>query len=89
MAKTKTIEPQTEMGGFKIRTAFVHQAITVPGHIMGEKTLTHTKIPGIQMTYTPHGLFLKTVGRAGASKGGTAITIIPLSNVINAIVDED
>lgn len=91
MAKTSPTTTTTETTmptGIKIRTAFCHQSVTVPGCIMGEKTLSQQKIPGVEMVYTPMGLFVRSTGRAGSNRGTVITTIIPLANVVNAIVDE-
>lgn len=80
----KTPEAPT---GIKIRTAFCHTPVVVPGYIGGEKTLSPQRIPGAEMTYTPMGLFIRSYGKAGAAKGVAVTTIVPLSNVVNAIID--
>lgn len=80
----KVIEPS----GIKIRTAFCHTPVVVPGYIGGEKTLSPQRIPGAEMTYTSQGLFVRSYGKAGAAKGVAVTTIVPLSNIVNVIIDD-
>lgn len=69
-----------ESVGLKVRLAFLHQAITVPGICGAEKTLSASKIPGIKMVFTPN------IGLIFTAKGTTVL--VPHANVCNAILED-
>lgn len=69
----------------KVETAFLHQAVTIPGYSKSEKTLNQTKLPGIEMDYGPQGLSLIAKNKAGK----TFQAIIPSANVAIALLAED
>lgn len=62
-----------------VKVAFLHQTVQIPGVFGGEKTLSDQRIPGIKMTYTPHGIVVEVKGLKG---------IVPLANVAIAVLDE-
>jgi len=63
-----------------VKSAFLHQTITLPGAFGGEKTLTQSRIPGIKLTYTDWGLLVEV-------KNVTAI--VPHANVACCILEGD
>lgn len=63
----------------KVRLAFLHQAIQIPGCISSEKTLSHAKIPGIKMSYAPMGLLIEVKNTKA---------VVPSANVAVAIFEE-
>lgn len=63
----------------KISTATLHQAVTIPGYGVTERTLNRTKLPGIEMEYGPQGLILS---------GRSVKSVIPHANVAVATIDE-
>ncbi len=72
MAKIAELDPSRTLSekqfddlfekGIEISLAFLHQALAGPG-IPAEKTLSHAKIPNVQMSWTPIGLLLKAKGK--------------------------
>ena len=49
--------------GRKVVSAFLHQPVTVAGIVAGERTLNKNKIPGVEMSWTLHGLLLSKDGK--------------------------
>jgi hypothetical protein len=57
----------------KVKSAVLHQPVTVPGLVAGERTLNPLKLsPGVTMSWTLHGLLL-------SSK--TKEALVPAANV--------
>lgn len=63
--------------GSPVKTAFLHQAITWPGVSGAEKTISATKIKGVEIYWAPQGLVLQCKGQT---------CIVPHANVANAIL---
>lgn len=79
MSAVAKLAPTPSAFPFKIKTVFLHQAITWPGITGGQTTINDTKIPGIEMTLMPQGLLLRAKG---------LITLIPQTNIINYLLTE-
>lgn len=64
----------------KVKLAFVHQAITVPGHLGSEVTLSKEKVPQIErMEQDDYKLYLYF-------KSGIVATT-PLTNVVVSVLE--
>lgn len=70
----------------KIKAAFTHAAVMIPGPklsaIHTEKTLTAAKIPGLEMNYDPKCPEVLMI------KVGNTKALIPLDNIQVMVVDE-
>lgn len=63
----------------KLKAAYLHQPVTWPGH-PSEKTLTTTRIPGLEIFKEPTGIVLKHKQE---------FLWVPNANIICALVDTD
>lgn len=63
----------------EVKSAFIHQALTWPGHFSGEKTLTQEKRRGIKM------LLIDDIGLLLEDKG--EFCIVPSTNIINSVIE--
>lgn len=55
-----------------VKNAFLHQPVTIPGVINGERTLNDVKAPGVKLGWCLHGLVATKDNRSA---------LIPAANV--------